>query len=67
MSLSGKPVSQVYAQVDDLQKYLDRAGALGGQTILEPMPVDPETSIALFVDPQGHTFGLVKPEPMPSS
>ncbi len=57
-SLSGKPLSQVYAQVDDLQKYLERAGTLGGKTIVEPMPVDPETSIALFVDPQGNPWGL---------
>src|SRR5439155_21658067 len=42
-SVSGKPTSQVYAQVDDLQKYLERAGTLGGKTIVEPMPVDPET------------------------
>jgi predicted enzyme related to lactoylglutathione lyase len=57
-SQSGKPGSHVYAQVDDLHKYLERAGTLGGKTIVEPMPVDPETSIALFVDPQGNTFGL---------
>jgi predicted enzyme related to lactoylglutathione lyase len=57
-SQSGKPGSQVYAQVDDLHKYLERAGTLGGRTIVEPMSVGDDTSIALFADPQGNTFGL---------
>jgi hypothetical protein len=28
------------------------------KTIVQPMPVADDTSIALFVDPQGVTFGL---------
>jgi uncharacterized protein len=51
----------VYAQVDDPQKYLDRAVELGGTVILpvtemgENMP-----TIAMFTDPAGNTTGLVK-------
>jgi predicted enzyme related to lactoylglutathione lyase len=57
-SQSGEPSSRVYAQVDDLQKYVERAESLGGKTIVQPMSVGEGTSIALFADPQGTLFGL---------
>jgi uncharacterized protein len=57
-SPDGKPRVTLYAAVDDLQKYLERAEALGAKTIMEPMKVDEHTSIALFGDPQGVLFGL---------
>jgi predicted enzyme related to lactoylglutathione lyase len=57
-SPDGRPNVTVYAQVDDLQKYLERAETLGAKTIVEPMAVADDTSIAMFVDPQGATFGL---------
>jgi predicted enzyme related to lactoylglutathione lyase len=57
-SQDGTPSVTVYAQVDDLQNYLDRAESLGAKTIVPPMPVAPDTSIAAFVDPQGVVFGL---------
>jgi uncharacterized protein len=57
-SPDGQPIVTVYAQVDDLQKYLERAETLGAKTIVQPMPVADDTSIALFVDPQGVAFGL---------
>jgi predicted enzyme related to lactoylglutathione lyase len=57
-SPDGKPIVIVYAQVDDLQKYLERAESLGARPIVQPTPVADDTSIALFVDPQGVTFGL---------
>jgi predicted enzyme related to lactoylglutathione lyase len=57
-SPDGQPIVTVYAQVDDLQKYLERAETLGAKTIVQPMAVADDTSIAVFVDPQGVTFGL---------
>lgn len=51
----------VYAQVDDPQKYLDKAVEHGGTVVLpvteigEGMPV-----IAMFTDPAGNVTGLVK-------
>jgi uncharacterized protein len=54
----GQPHVNMYAAVDDLQKYLDRAGELGGTTIMPPMKVDEHISVAVFRDPQGTTFGL---------
>jgi uncharacterized protein len=55
---SGQPSARVYAEVDDLQKYLDRAGSLGATTIAPPMEVGGGMSIALFADPQGVSVGL---------
>ena len=57
-SQSGHPTSQVYAEVDDLQKYVERAESLGGTIAVQPMSVGEDTSIALFLDPQGTLFGL---------
>ncbi|MEX2431582.1 MAG: VOC family protein [Dehalococcoidia bacterium] len=51
----------VYAQVDDLQKYLDKAVELGGQ-VLMPVAEVPGAgvTIALFADPDGNVIGLMK-------
>ncbi|HYT79689.1 MAG TPA: VOC family protein [Actinomycetota bacterium] len=57
-SPDGKSHVTVYASVDDLQKYLERAESLGGKVTLQPMGVDEHTSIAAFQDPQGTEFGL---------
>ncbi len=62
-SPDGQPHMTLYAAVDDLKKYLDRAENLGGKTIMQPMQVDPKTHIALFLDPQGTTFGLYRNQP----
>lgn len=51
----------VYAQVDDLQKYLDRAGELGGKTIVPPVDVSDAGSFAWLADPEGNVIGLWKP------
>ena len=56
----GEPTVTVYAGVDDLAKYLERAESLGGTTVLEPMDVGEGTSIAAFRDPQNNLFGLFK-------
>jgi len=55
---TGQPHVMMYARVDDLQKYLDRAESLGGNTTTPPMAVDDHTSIAAFQDPQGTALGL---------
>ena len=48
----------VYAEVDDLAKYLERAEGLGGKGVMGPMDVGDELSVAAFQDPQGRVFGL---------
>ncbi|HEY1331910.1 MAG TPA: VOC family protein [Actinomycetota bacterium] len=48
----------IYASVDDVAKYLERAEGLGGKVVMPAMKVDEHTEIAMFTDPQGTTFGL---------
>jgi predicted enzyme related to lactoylglutathione lyase len=55
----GQPNVQVYAEVDDLQAYLDRAVKLGGNAVMPPSDVG-TVSIALFSDPAGNVFGLYR-------
>lgn len=49
----------VYALVDDLQKYLDRAESLGAKTLMPPESMG-TVSIAMFADPSGNVLGLYK-------
>jgi predicted enzyme related to lactoylglutathione lyase len=49
-----------YVEVDDLQATLDKAGSLGGKTLMPPSEIMEGTTIALFADPEGHTVGLSK-------
>ena len=49
-----------YVQVDDVQAALDKAGSLGGNTVMEPMEVPGGGMIALFRDPEDHIVGLWK-------
>ncbi len=50
-----------YVQVDDVQVYLDKAGALGGKTLVPPVEI-PSGTFAWFADPEGNTIGLWKPK-----
>lgn len=54
------PTVRIYAAVDDLTKYLERADALGAQIVQEPTDVGAGTTIAAFKDPQGNVFGMYK-------
>jgi hypothetical protein len=59
-SQDGTAAVTVYAGVDDVQAYLDKAEALGGTKTFGPMDVSPETQIGQFKDPQGNIFGLFR-------
>lgn len=50
-----------YVQVDDLQKYLDKAEQLGGKTIQPPTPIPGVGSSAMLADIDGNMIGLFKP------
>ena len=52
----------VYIEVDDLQAYLDKAESLGGKTVMPIVVVPNMVTMAMFSDPQGNVFGLVKSE-----
>ena len=56
-SPTGQPMVTVYAQVDDLDKYLERAESLGAKTVMKPLDMD-NISYAQFADPEGNVFGL---------
>ena len=53
----------VYVEVDDLRGYLDKAGTLGGKTLVPPvkLPGD-QGSFAWLADPDGNIIGLWNPK-----
>ena len=52
----------VYIEVDDLQAYLDKAESLGGKTVMPIVVIPNMVTMAMFSDPHGNVFGLVKSE-----
>ncbi len=48
-----------YVHTDNLQATLRRAEQLGGRVIMPLTEVAPETTIALFADPEGHVVGIM--------
>ena len=54
---------QPYVAVDDPDRTTAKALELGGSTQMEPMDVPKVGRIAVLRDPQGATFGIIKPEP----
>jgi uncharacterized protein len=57
------PHWQPYVAVEDPDAIAARAGELGGSTLAEPMDVPRVGRIAVLGDPQGATFGILKPDP----
>jgi uncharacterized protein len=50
-----------YVEVDDPAAYLQKAEALGGQTIVPPTAIEQfGLTFAFFADPEGHVVGLSK-------
>src|SRR6266849_5083643 len=47
-----------YVQVDDLQKYIERAAQLGGKTLIPPQEVPGMGHFAWLADPEGTMVGL---------
>jgi predicted enzyme related to lactoylglutathione lyase len=60
-SRDGRPHIDIYANVDDVVKYVERLEPEGGAVVMPAMQVDDETQIAMFTDPTGNTFGLYGP------
>ena len=48
-----------YVHTDDPQAVLDKAEAGGGRVIMPLTEVAPETTVALFADPEGHVIGIM--------
>lgn len=51
----------IYAQVDDIPRYLDKAGKLGGKTLVPATEVPGMGHFAWLADPEGTIIGLWKP------
>ena len=56
---TGEPWATFYVEVDDLRASLDRAGALGGRTVL-PITELAGMAFAMVGDPDGLVVGLVR-------
>jgi predicted enzyme related to lactoylglutathione lyase len=48
-----------YVHTDNPQAVLDKVTASGGQVIMPLTEVAPDTTIALFADPEGHVVGIM--------
>lgn len=51
-----------YIRVDDVEQALQKVESLGATRMMGPEKVPNGPEIGLFIDPQGHTIGLVNPE-----
>jgi predicted enzyme related to lactoylglutathione lyase len=51
-----------YIRVDDVEQALQKVESLGGKRMMGPAKVPNGPEVGLFIDPQGHTIGLVNPE-----
>ena len=50
-----------YVSVDDVEAALTKAESLGGRRMMGPEQPIEGLEIGLFLDPEGHTVGVVKP------
>ncbi len=56
-----------YIAVPDVEASLAQAETLGGTRMMGPETVMEGVEIGLFADPEGHTIGVIKDQPMPVS
>jgi predicted enzyme related to lactoylglutathione lyase len=54
---------QPYVAVDDPDATAARAAELGGSSLMQPMDVPEVGRLAVLRDPQGATFGIIRPQP----
>jgi hypothetical protein len=64
---STPPFWQPYVAVEDPDATTAKAKELGGAALMEPMDVPKVGRLAVLRDPQGATFGIIRPEPPASS
>ena len=57
------PHWQPHIAVEDADATVAKALELGGSTIVDPMDVPKVGRVAVLRDPQGATFGIIKPDP----
>ncbi len=52
----------IVIEVDDLQKYLDKAESMGGMTVTPITEIPGVVTFAEFADPEGNVIGMAKSE-----
>jgi predicted enzyme related to lactoylglutathione lyase len=55
-----KPVN--YITVENIDEYLEKVADLGGKVIMPKQQIPTVGYIALALDPEGNSFGLLQPE-----
>jgi hypothetical protein len=60
MQTERAPTVAIYIQVASLRESLERAEALGGKAIMQPIDVPNGPTIAQIEDPEGNLIGLVQ-------
>ena len=63
----GDPQVTFYVEVEDIQASLQRAGELGGETVVPVSDVPGMVTFAMFRDPEGNVVGLVASETPPTA
>jgi predicted enzyme related to lactoylglutathione lyase len=61
--MQGESRVSVYVEVDDPQRYLDRATKAGATVLMPVTTITPDTTIAMFRDPAGNVNGILKANP----
>ena len=52
----------IYVEVEDLEVYLEKAGELGGKTLVPPVTLPGQGSFAWLAAPEGNIIGIWKSE-----
>ena len=59
-SMNDESRVSVYVEVDDPEKYLDRATKAGAMVLMPVTQITADTTIAMFRDPAGNVNGILK-------
>lgn len=52
---------QLFIEVDDMARYVDQATQLGAKVLIPPQKLPDGDEMAIMHDPEGMSFGIVKP------
>lgn len=56
----GHSMVTLYVEVDDVKKYVDKAGKLGAGVVIPPQVLPDGDEMAVIIDPEGLAVGLLK-------
>ena len=65
-SQDGKASVKVYVEVDSIDRYLEKAKAMGGKVIMERTVLPGMVTMAQFADPSGNVIGLAESDVPPA-